>query len=216
MGQNDGNEKFWVDDPTALISNFQLLPSKDMSLNEKLNTLTRLAIICSVVMYFMEFEYWLIFLITSILIVVSLKYLSVANKKEGFSIPPTYADGSAPMTTVPPLFAEEWQIPPPAYDIYNMSDMENPWTELACESQQCLNQQPYPIYGQYISDTTVLPSQEEEIKNRPLKDAQQYMTDAFTQDQLDYRNSMTRLFVNKINREYRSGCFDQISPYTSW
>ena len=49
-------EKFWVDDLGALVGNFQLLPTKSMSLNEKLNTLTRLAIIVAVVMYFMEFE----------------------------------------------------------------------------------------------------------------------------------------------------------------
>lgn len=210
------HEKFWVDDPSVLISNLQLLPTQDMSLDQKLNALTRLAIICAVVMYFMEFEYWLVFFITAILIIICLKYLSVNSKKEGFTIPPTYVDGAAPMTTVPPLFAEEWQIPPPAYDIYNMSEMENPWTELACQSQECLTSQPYPIYGQYISDTTVLPSEEEEIKNRPLRDAQQYMVDARTRDEIDYRNNMTRLYVNKINREYRAGCFDQITPYSSW
>lgn len=209
-------QKFWLDDPCCLFSDFELLPRKDMTTNEKLNALTRLVIIIAVVMYVMNYEYWFNFLVISLLIIIVSRYLYKNSRKEGFSMNPTYTEGSAPFTTVPPLFAEELQLPPPSYDEYTWTGVSSPQSDLACASQECLTQYPYPIYNQYITDTTVLPSEEEEIRNRPLKDVQIYMTDAFTRDSMDFRNNMTRLFVNRLNREYRHGCFDQITPYSSW
>ncbi len=213
--------KFWIDDWCALFSDFSLLPTNSMSLNEKLNALTRLVIVLSIVMYFMKYEYWLCFLILSVLIIFLIKYFDGKNrgKKEGFSIPPTYTCGSCPMTTIPPLFAEEKQLPPPAYDIIDAVGSVSPWDEAGCESQECLKDYSYPIFGQYITSTTMLPNEENEVRNRPLKDAQYYMTNSFTDNVLQFRNDMTRLFVNKINREYRggnTGCYDSITPYSSW
>ena len=215
MGGNNESIKFWLTDPCELVSNPSLIPTKEMSLNEKLNSVTLLVLLGTVIMWFLDYEYWYLFLVGGLALIIIIKIIS-ERKKEHFTIPPTYVDGSSPMTTVPPMFAEEWQIPPPAYDVYNMSDVENPYNQLAYNSQIDLNKQPYPIYSQYISDTTVLPQEEEELKNRPLRDAQFYMTDAVTRDEITFRNDMIRPFVNRINREYNHGCFDQITPYSSW
>lgn len=209
--------EFWLDNPCNLFSDFVLLPKKTMSHDEMLNALTRLVIIISIIMYIMEYEYWLLFLIIAIMIIIICKYYYKKDvKKEGFSMNPTYTEGSVPFTTVPPLFAEELQLPPPSYDEYTWTGVSSPQSDASCESQECLTEYPYPIFGQYITDTTMLPVEEEETKNRPLKDVQIYMTDSFTRDQMDYRNDMTRLYVNKINREYKHGCYDQITPYSSW
>jgi len=212
--------KFWIDDWCSLFSDFSMLPTNQMSLNEKLNALTRLVIVLSIVMYFMEYEYWLCFLTLSILIIFLIKYFDSKgnDKKEGFSIPPTYTCGSCPFTTVPPLFAEEKQLPPPAYDIIDAQGSVSPWDEAACDSQECLKNYSYPVFGQYISSSTMLPHQENEVRNRPLKSTEMYMNDSFTNNTLQFRNDMTRLYVNKINREYRglNGCYDQITPYSSW
>ena len=211
---------FWIDDWCALFSDFNLLPSNGMSLNEKLNALSRLVIILSIVMYFMNYEYWLCFLTLSLLIIFVIKYFdSKGGNKEGFSIPPTYTCGSCPMTTVPPLFAEEKQLPPPAYDIIDAVGSVSPWDEAGCESQECLKNYSYPVFGQYISPSTQLPHVENEMRNRPLKDAEYYAVNSYTDNVLQFRNDMTKLFVSKINREYRGGiggCSDQITPYSSW
>jgi len=214
--ENSKKMQFWLNDPCSLARNITLLPAPDMGINEKLNSLTRLILIIGLVLWALDYKYWLMFIIGALLCIVVLKYLSDSKKSEGFTIPPTYADGASPMTTVPPLFAEEWQIPPPAYDVINMEDINNPYNQAACESQETLLQKPYPIFSQYISDTTIIPSEEEEYKNRPLREVQNYATDSFTRDQIEFRNNMMRPFVNRLNREYKHGCFDQISPYSSW
>jgi len=216
-----GDEKqhyvaFWLKNPCILVEEMAIFPNDSMDVDQRLNALTRLCLLISLGMWFFGYKYWVYFFVGSLVMIIAIKIWEKNIIKEGFTIPPTYTDGSAPMTTVPPLFAEEWQIPPPAYDVYNMSDVNNPYTLAATESQECLNQQPYPIFSQYLSDTTLLPHQEEEVKNRPLVDAQMYMTDARTRDEIDYRNNISRLYTNRFNREYRHGCFDQITPYSSW
>ena len=62
-------QKFWLDDITALFSNLTPFPTSEMTFDEKLNALTRLAIIVSIVLYYYEYQYWSMFLIMSILII---------------------------------------------------------------------------------------------------------------------------------------------------
>lgn len=212
-----GKINFWLTDPCELIRNPSIIPTKEMDINETLNSIALLSLIGGFIMWLLDYEYWYFFIIGAFAITIIIKIITEKKQyKEGFTIPPTYVDGASPMTTVPPMFAEEWQIPPPAYDVYNMSDANDPYNELAYNSQADLIKRPYPIYSQYLSDTTVLPQEEEELKNRPLRDAQFYMTDAITRDELTFRNDIIRPFVNRINREYKHGCFDQITPYSSW
>lgn len=194
---------FWIDDPLILLTDFQLVPKADLSFDEKLNTLTRLVIIISVGMFAMEYPQWHMFLLVGLLFILILKIAN--NRREGFSIPATYVDGAEPMTTVPPLHAEEWQSPAPIYDEYTNAPMQV--TEVEDER---------PIVGQYISASNLFPFQKNEINTRPLTDAQLYMNDEFTRDALQFRNDMTRNYVNKIDRMYRHGCADQISPWNSY
>ena len=132
----------------------------------------------------------------------------MTKNKEGFSIPPTYVDGAEPMTTIPPLHAEEWQVPPPIYDEYTNA----PAPEGKCYEYK----EERPIFGQYVSSHKLFPYQGNEIANKPLTDAQLYMNDEFTRDTLQFRNDMTRTFVNKLDRWYKNSCYDQISPYNSY
>jgi len=109
------NEKFWLDDPSVLLTHFNLIIKEKDPLNVKLNILTRYALIITVLMYLCEYEYYYIFLGISMLFIFSMKIVSSKNK-ENFTIPYTNLSGT-PMTTIPPLFAEEWQSPPPIYDL---------------------------------------------------------------------------------------------------
>lgn len=202
------NEQFWADDPMGLLSDLNPFPNTNMSLNEKFNALTRLVILITAVMFYMEFNYTLQFFLIAILMILLLQRVAANKQKDNFGIPPTYVEGSCPMTTVPPLHAEEWQSPPPAYDQYSLIPEETP--------EEQLKRYPYPVYGQYITQSSILPYQEDMTTNRPLKDAQPFIVDEFTRNQLQYRADMIRPFVNKLNRQYRHGCYDQISPYSSW
>lgn len=201
MDQN----KFWLEDPCVLVTDFNIIPNAKLTLNEKLNALSRLVLIISGGMYAMEYKYWSTFLLVGILIILVIKVLG-DKKIEGFSIPPTYVDGAEPVTTVPPLHAEEWQIPPPIYDEYTNTPDD-------CEMIPQTDER--PVYGQYITSNRLFPYQTQVTHNGTLNDAQLFMNDEFTRDTMQFRNDMTRNYVNKLNRYYRQGCNDPISPWNS-
>ena len=202
-------DKFWLYNPLILLTDFKLIPSETMTLDEKLNAFTTIIFIITIIMILYDNAYWYIFLILGILIVFIIKIMcDQKNDQEGFSIPPTYIDGAEPLTTVPPLFAEEWQVPPPIYDEY---------TNAPSPEGKCLEYtEDRPIFGQYITSSRLFPYQNDQLQNIPLNDAQLYMTSEFDRDSLRFRNDMTRGFVNKLDRWYRSGNYDTISSYNSY
>lgn len=206
-------DKFWVDDPCILFSNFQIFPNPKQTKNEKLNALTRLAVIISIVLYYFEYEYWVSFLLVSLLTVLLLKYAGKRNKegtKEGFTVVPTYAGLDLPQTTVAPLFAEEWQIYPPAYDLY--TNVPPPST-----FEEPLKPQSYP-YGQYLTRTNLLPSDEYHIHmlSGGPRNAREYANSAFLRNEMAFRENMTRLYKKSLNRRFRNSCNDTFSPYSSY
>jgi hypothetical protein len=221
-------EKFWVDEPCVLVTDLRPFPLPGMSRDEKLNALTRLSAIISLVLYFMDYEYWFTFLILSILAILLLKYAGCKDSyggndaegsdagnsdetiKEDFTLVPTYSNPDYHTTTVAPIFAEEWQIPPPLYDIY--TNTPPPMT-----FQEPLKQQQYP-YGQYLTRTNLLPSDEygTHMLNGGTKQAREYANTAFTRHSLNFREEMSRLYKKKLARRFRMNCSDTFSPYSSY
>jgi len=209
------SEKFFVDDPCVLFTNIRLFPLAGMTKDEKLNALTRLSIAIAAVLYFMQYEYWLTFLILSILIIVLLKYASkdaeaATATKEDFTLVPTYASPDLQTTTVAPLFAEEWQIYPPAYDLYVN-------TAPSVKFEEPLMPQSYP-YGQYLTRTNLLPSDEyaTHMLNGGPRQAREYVNGAFLRHELGFRENMTRLYKKKLARRFRHNCNDTFSPFQSY
>lgn len=78
-------EKFWFEHPPAILHNFEILPEKSMCMDAKLNALTRLAIIISIILYFAKIEEWKYFAIGSIVFILVLRYIVYRQQsKEGF------------------------------------------------------------------------------------------------------------------------------------
>lgn len=200
-----------------------------MSQDEKMNALTRLALAISAGLYFMKYEFWFTFLILSILGVVLLKYggirkdnftaVAEAEKSspvgettlvEDFTLVPTYASPDMHVTTVAPIFAEEWQIYPPAYDI-----LVNTPPEVSFEEP--LNPQSYP-YGQYLTRTNLLPSDEQGTRmlNGGSKQARSYANSAFLRHSLGFRDNMSKLYKKKLARRFRHSTQDTFSPFNSY
>lgn len=221
------SEKFWIDDPCVLFTNIRLFPLSDMSKDEKLNALTRLAIVAGAVLYFMKYEFWFTFLLLAILLIVLLKYGSAkgegfdmkkeANEvagetpiKEDFTLVPTYASPDMHTTTIAPLFAEEWQIYPPLYDVYVN-------TPPPVSFDEPLHPQSYP-YGQYLTRTNLLPSDEygTHMLNGGPRQAREYANSSFIRHALGYRENMTRLYKKKLARRFRNTCNDTFSPFNSY
>ena len=207
------DDKFWTDDPLVLLSEYHVLPQKHLTTNQKLNALTRSLLIATLIMYGIEYKYWFTFLIIGIIIILVIKLMSDAKKKtlrEGFSIPPTYIQGAEPMSTIPPAFAEEWQVPPPVYDEYtNIGANAAKQCDASCGARAYNDDR--PIYGQYIIANDLKPYQSGVVQHMPLNEARLYMNDEFTKDSLQFRNDMTRNYINKMDRMYRGGCAPNIS-----
>lgn len=75
-------EKFWLDDPNVLWNSFNIIPTVDMSNAERLNSLTRLLILTTVILYASGYQLYYVVLILGILLVVVLRRNC---PKEGFT-----------------------------------------------------------------------------------------------------------------------------------
>lgn len=220
---------FWVEDPCILFSDMYLFPTKNMTKVEKLNALTRLAIVIAIIMYFMKYEHWFTFLALSILLIIILNYSGSFEKfKKGedetsdeentnieeFSIVPTYVGTDFQQTVIAPTFSEEWQIPPPAYDIYTSVPYSG---ESQDTFEMPLKPQSYP-YGQYMTRTNLLPSDEYYVHLGcgGARTAREYINSTFLRHDLANRENMMRIHKKKLNRRFRHNCNDTFSPYHSY
>lgn len=220
--------KFWLEEPCILITDFVVIPTSSMTKNQKLNALTRLVLIGSAILYAIDYKHWLTFLVASLMIIIFLAYgikdssnsvkqtdivepVNDDSSIENFTLTPTFLSVSNPnQTTVAPLFAEEWQIYPPAYDTQ---------TELCTYEgfEEPLTPQQYP-YGQYLTSTNLLPSDEYYVRqmNGGSTQAREYVNGAFTRNALASRDNMTRIIKKKMARRYRQNYNDTVSPFTSY
>jgi len=242
------SEKFWVEEPCVLFKDLSFFPVKNMTQQEKLNALTRLAIIISVIMYFMKYEHWFVFLTLSILSIIVINYSGdFENYKKGessdvdsvesstdiestdnddtgednktlienFSVTPTYTGSDFQQTIVAPTFAEEWQINPPEYDLYTQVSCPEDFME---EPRPPLSQQSYP-YGQYLTRTNLLPSDEYYTHQGcgGSKSAREYVNNAFLRHSLAGRENISRIHKKRLSRQFRhNNLHDSYSPFVSY
>ena len=231
MGSND---LFWAKDPGVLFQNFAIFPTPEMTKNEKLNALTRLTIVVSIIMYFMEYQHWFIFLVLSLLVIVILAYagdseaFATKTKKpeeaeneesgiddgiEKFTVTPTYVGTDFMQTVVSPTYSEEWQNPPRAYDLYtNVPYLNNPDT-----FDTPMMPQSYP-YGQYLTKTNLLPSDEyyTHLGCGGPRTARNYINSTFLRHDLSFRENMIQMYKKKLNRRFRQNNQDSFSPFNSY
>lgn len=70
MGVELPPEKFWAKDPLALIQRFDIIPREHMTLEAKLNALTRLVILIFIVLLIIRYRYAAAFLLAALLIIL--------------------------------------------------------------------------------------------------------------------------------------------------
>jgi len=215
--------KFWVEDPCVLFTDLVFFPTADMTREEKLNALTRLAFIIAVVMYFMEYKHWLVFLLIAVLFLVVVQYAAKARENgdsadaskktslEHFSFPETRVTEDQ-HTVVAPTFVEEHRIPPPAYDIYTNVEFAEPAFE------EPIRPQAYP-YGQYLTRTNLLPSDEYYLNMNPTggaRTAREFANDAFLRHRIGFQENLMRVYKKRLNRRFRHNSQDTFSPFHSY
>jgi hypothetical protein len=71
------NDTFWINDIYVLFENDNILPTKEMSLEKRMNTLTKLVFILSIILYLLNFSFVDLYLIFSVTIIIILYYLQI-------------------------------------------------------------------------------------------------------------------------------------------
>lgn len=69
-------ERFWLEEPISLFYSANLIPQCTMTVAERLNALTRLILVITLILYLFCLGQWWLFLILGILLVIVLYYLS--------------------------------------------------------------------------------------------------------------------------------------------
>ena len=207
-------EQFWMNDLRELVASMSIIPKCSMERSQRWNTVSRLVIVSGVVIAFYDLEAGVAFIVLGLIWVALLDKFDRAKVREGFSIPPTYQSTDFGVTVVPPMFAEEWQIIPPSYDLY--TDVP-PSANEGFTFQEPLRPQAYP-YGQYLTSTNLLPSDEYAVRNLTggVKDAREYVNSSFLRNDLAFRENMMRIRLKSLNRRFRMNCQDQWSPFQSY
>lgn len=215
-----------------------LLPTPDMNMTEKLNCMTKIAFIIAGGLYFYKYSEWAYFLLLALLIILALQYSSTKKKSlpsdgdetsattsiedsrsvEEFAIVPTYTGADYSTITIPPLFAEEWQVgAPPAYDLYTNVPYVNDDGSFGDRFDEPLKPQEYR-YGQYLTRTNLLPSDEYYTHlSTGTKAAREYANSAFLRHDIARADNMTRIMKKKIARRFRhDNLNDSFSPFHSF
>lgn len=74
------NTKFWIEDPTILFNNFEIIPTSDMSNIRRFNAMTRIIIIIAAIMFVMGFPAWYLFLGIALILVIILWFVIRENE----------------------------------------------------------------------------------------------------------------------------------------
>lgn len=227
------DDKFWLEDLSILLKEPSIIPTSCMSRTQKLNSLSRLVIVISVGMYFMEYKDWLKFLLISLAIIIVI-YISTRDKNDsnqpknienyqgvntaqGLS---TFIPNGPLSTSIPiqPVFSESIRNPPHRYDVVEM--VEDP-VEIVSglgDGTSQVDPRSYP-YGQYLSKTNHLPSDEFAMRTNPtgsLHHAVTYANNTYLVNDIKNREELLKIHKTKLNRRFRSCTNKIVSPYSSY
>ena len=67
---NTNNTKFWIYDPSILFQTYDIIPTDNMCNVNRMNALTRVIILISLVMFIIKFPLWWLFLLLGIFIII--------------------------------------------------------------------------------------------------------------------------------------------------
>ena len=76
---NNITKKCWLDDPSLLFKGQEIFPTNTMTEGERLNTVTRLVIVVTIIIYAYKCTLWWIFLCISLMLIVG---IWIYNKKD--------------------------------------------------------------------------------------------------------------------------------------
>ena len=79
---DDCDETFWLEDPRDLLARFDIFPRPEDTWERKLNTITRLIIIITIILILAKWKYWLTFLLIGLVLVIFVYLLKHSDHKQ--------------------------------------------------------------------------------------------------------------------------------------
>jgi hypothetical protein len=71
---------FWISNPNVLFTSTEIIPGPNMSMEERMNAMTRVVIVIAAIMYSIQFPAWWLFLAISLIVIVVIWYSMVKQK----------------------------------------------------------------------------------------------------------------------------------------
>ncbi len=113
------SERFWLEDPRNLINKGTVLPSHHDSFEEKLNAVTRLVIIITIILAIVKWRHWQTFIVISLISIVAV-YLNKGSSLvehfdedlKDFSYYKNYVTPSVSVPVVPEIIPEVSEVAP--------------------------------------------------------------------------------------------------------
>lgn len=186
-------EKFWLEHPLSLFTNFDILPERSMCTSSKLNAATRLSLVIALVLYFAKIENWYLFLAVSLTFIVLLKYVfcKQLSREEYTSIPTLnpvwYHDQSTPIESIDSRCGEDFELISDDAS-YIENDIEYVDDEF----------QPRRFFG--VSN--LMPGEEEQPENLDRKQLQQLNSCKFADRTVEARESIVHIFKKQMAERF--------------
>lgn len=219
VGEDNEDKKFWMRQPSILFKEFCIFPCRDNSFVQNMNCISTLTVVIGAVLLLFGFQPNYVVLGVFIVLVLIAAFVNLRFKnKEGFAKTGHYLDDDFIQTNVTPLYAEEWHLDPPAYELVTaVADDGRDFTEPVYGKKYGM-EPPLAPYRQYLTRTNLLPSDEAEVSlfSGGATGARTFANDAFLRHDLSHRENTMRMYKKINNRRYRSLGYDTISPFTSF
>lgn len=189
-------EKFWLEHPASLFSNFDILPERSMCANAKLNAATRLVLIISIVLLFSKINDWYMFLLAGISLVLFLKY-AVCGQRENFT--------ELPLQPLNPILVHSQTTPIESIDAINDTECgdyemlgEDGGDSTPINDVEYVDEQYKP--KRYFGYSNLMPHEEEVPEGMDRKQLQYLNTNRYAERMCEARDATT-FFIRKEMQE---------------
>lgn len=86
----DNKSNFWIYQPLNLFDNFDFLPKINQNIDDRLNVITKVIILLSIILFIIKFPYWYLFFILGISLIIIIHIIYFDSSKELFTENDTY------------------------------------------------------------------------------------------------------------------------------
>lgn len=181
-------EKFWLECPVQLFKSLDIVPEKSMCVGSKLNALTRLALLISLVLFVAKIKEWYMFLIGALVFVV-FSYFVCNGTKEGFSgiqtlNPVWYHDQSTPIESIDAMCNQDYEL----VDDHYTNDVEYIDTEYRPRL--------------YFGVSRLMPDEEDQFENLDRQQLQRLNTEKYADRTIEARESIVQIFKKELEERF--------------